>query len=68
MVIDITIGPDLKALPKAESREVMKMLKLLQTAYKQISREARDGDKPMLLGKGNNRRGPSLSTLYIGLV
>ncbi len=42
VVIDISIG-ELKQLPKSESRDVMKMLKLLQMAYKEIARESKDG-------------------------
>lgn len=38
VVVDVSIG-DLKALPKVESKEVMKMLKLLQLAYKEISKD-----------------------------
>ena len=47
VVIDISIG-ELKQLPRNENREVMKMLKLLQIAYKEIARESRDGDSSML--------------------
>ena len=50
VVIDISIG-DLKALPRNESHEVTKMLKLLQMAYKQISQESKEGERTMLLGK-----------------
>lgn len=50
VVIDISIG-DLKMLPRSENREVMKMLKLLQKAYDQISHESKEGEKSMLIGK-----------------
>ena len=50
VVIDISIG-DLKALPRNESREVMKMLRLLQTAYKEISHESKEGERTMLIGR-----------------
>ena len=43
VVIDISIG-DLRELPRQESREVMKMMKLLQTAYKEITQQARQAD------------------------
>ena len=43
VVIDISIG-DLRELSKQESREVMKMMKLLQTAYKEINQQTRQTD------------------------
>lgn len=43
VVIDIAIG-DLKELPRTENREVMKMMKLLQVAYKEITQQARQPD------------------------
>ena len=49
VVIDVSIG-ELRALPRAENKEVMKMLKLLQMAYKEISKESREGEKTMMLG------------------
>ena len=49
VVIDISIGT-LKQLPRNENREVMKMLKLLQMAYKEIARESRDNEDDKLGG------------------
>jgi len=42
VAVDISLKPDEKTLPKQEMKEVMKMLRLLQMAYKQISQEAAD--------------------------
>ena len=41
----------LKVLPRGENREVTKMLKLLQMAYREILTEAANGERTMLLGK-----------------
>ena len=49
VVVDISIM-EVKELPRIESREVMKMLKLLQMAYKEIFREAIEGEKTYMLG------------------
>jgi hypothetical protein len=46
VVIDVSIGGELKALPKAETKEIMKMLKLLQQAYDEITKE--DTGDPVL--------------------
>lgn len=53
VVIDVSIGGDLKALPRSETKEIMKMLKLLQLAYKEITTESREGEKrePVLEGE-----------------
>lgn len=45
VVIDVSIGGELKALPKAETKEIMKMLKLLQQAYDEITKESHEGEK-----------------------
>ena len=50
VVIDISIGSEVKQLPKIETREVMKMLRLLQMAYKEISHEAKEGERTIMLG------------------
>ena len=49
VAIDISIG-ELKNLPKLESREVMRILRLLQMAYREISIESRGGEPSTLLG------------------
>ena len=49
-VVDISIG-EMKTLPKLENKEMMRMLKLLQMAYDEISRESREGEKTVMLGK-----------------
>ena len=54
IVLDISIGT-LKTLPRAESREVMKMLKLLQLAYKEISRESRGGERSASVLEGEQQ-------------
>lgn len=41
-----------KALPKVESKEVMRMLKLLQMAYKEISKDSKD--KTTVLGENQS--------------
>ena len=41
VVIDISIG-SLKSLPRLENREVMRILRLLQMAYKEITVEDKD--------------------------
>ena len=38
-------------LPRGENRELTKMLKLLQMAYREILTEAMDGERTTLLGK-----------------
>jgi len=53
VVVDIAIG-SLKSLPRNENREVMKMLKLLQMAYKEIARESRDGERADGQPSGDN--------------
>lgn len=40
-------------MPKHERREVLRMLKLVQKAQKEINRETTDGEKTMVLGKYN---------------
>ena len=40
-----------QALPKLESKEVMKMLRLLQLAYAEISKEYKEGEKNTVLGE-----------------
>ena len=49
VVIDINMI-EVKELPRIESREVMKMLRLVQMAYKEIFREATEGEKNYMLG------------------
>ena len=41
----------LQALPRGENRELTKMLRLLQMAYREILTEAADGERTTLLGK-----------------
>ena len=48
-VVDISIG-DLKNLPEHENREVQRMLKLLNQAHKEITREFSGEDKQTVLG------------------
>lgn len=50
VLLDMVIG-DLKALPKLENKEVMKMLKLLQMAYNEISRSSEVNDVEVLFDK-----------------
>ncbi|KAJ8042730.1 EF-hand calcium-binding domain-containing protein 5 [Holothuria leucospilota] len=47
-VIDISIG-DLKQLPGHENKEVQRMLKLLQSAHRELSSESEGGDKNIVL-------------------
>lgn len=49
-VIDISIG-DLKQLPGHENKEVQRMLKLLQSAHRELSSESEGGDKNIVLGQ-----------------
>lgn len=49
-VIDISIG-ELKVLPGHENKEVQKMLRLLQKAHNEITRESEGDDKLQVLGK-----------------
>ena len=49
-ILDISIG-ELKALPSHENREVQRMLRLLQLAHKEITKEMAGEDKNVVLGK-----------------
>ena len=57
-------------LPRAESREVMKMLRLLQLAYKEISRESREGSAgtAVLEGEQNIEDDTRMEILFDKLV
>ena len=48
-VVDISIG-DLKKLPPYENKEAQRMLRLLQQAHKEITKEADGDDTPRVLG------------------
>ena len=39
------------AMPKHERKEVLRMLKLVQKAQKEINKETSDGEKTVVLGK-----------------
>ena len=39
------------AMPKHERKEVLRMLKLVQQAQKEINRETAEGEKTTVLGK-----------------
>lgn len=41
----------LKQLPRHEVREMLRMLKLLQAANREIMRESQGGEKTVVLGK-----------------
>jgi len=43
-----------KAMPKHERREILRMLKLVQKAQKEINKESLDGERTMVLGKDIN--------------
>ncbi|KAF6030150.1 hypothetical protein EB796_011528 [Bugula neritina] len=47
-VIDISTG-EVKAMPKHERREILRMLKLVQKAQKEINKESLDGERTMVL-------------------
>ena len=54
--VDISIGQEHKTLPKLEMKEVMKMLRLLQMAYKEISHAAEEGERRGKHGQLNDTR------------
>lgn len=59
-VVDISIK-GIKKLPGMENREVQRMLKLLQMAHKEITKEFAGEDRHMVLG-----RVMSHVSLYVG--
>lgn len=48
-ILDISIG-EMKQLPSHENREVQRMLRLLQLAHKEITKELAGEDKNVVLG------------------
>lgn len=54
-VVDISIGSTLKQLPNYENRELLRMLRLLQVAHREITNELKEGEScKMVLGKSEN--------------
>ena len=49
-IVDLSLG-EMKQLPSHENREVQRMLRLLQLAHKEITKEMAGEDKTMVLGK-----------------
>ena len=49
-IVDLSLG-ELKQLPSHENREVQRMLRLLQIAHKEITKEMAGEDKTVVLGK-----------------
>ena len=48
-IVDLSLG-EMKQLPSHENREVQRMLRLLQMAHKEITKEMAGEDKTMVLG------------------
>ena len=53
-IVDISLG-EMKQLPSHENREVQRMLRLLQMAHKEITKEMAGEDKNVVLGKWDGR-------------
>ncbi len=67
VVIDISIDSELKSLPKAETKEVMKMLRLLNIAYKEISKDTSEGERTAQLEiQGRWGGGTTRGAYYLG--
>ena len=48
-IVDLSLG-EMKQLPSHENREVQRMLRLLQIAHKEITKEMAGEDKTVVLG------------------